>query len=344
MRAWPARWWVSLPLAALLGCANLEARKVPVSDRLDGTDDKIKGFRYYVSRPYLIVSRRVCVGQHLAVGRLLWQKDGPETVIETIDEHGRPRYYDSRGAETLIARDQYVAVEYLKPAPQPVKDPKTGMGGGTGKGGGTGDDTKKEEEKKDGDMKDKKDGAPLADIRVEALQRRLMLADQLRQTLVADTSQTAPDAFQFVMLPDFEEQVAVKDVNFAAYGKYELKFADGWQLRSVSGTWDSTEVAIKALQVLSNAVSAAAEVRSEQLTKLPVKRPGADVTSQAVGQPVYAVRVVSTYIEPGVYRLQKTSEKTAVAPDAGAACPEGGLLSDLGIPVVTDVRVQLVTP
>jgi hypothetical protein len=151
------------------------------------------------------------------------------------------------------------------------------------------------------------------------------------------------DTFQFALLPDFEEQIAIKDNNFAAYGKYELKFADGWQLRSVSGTWDSTEVAIKALQTLGKAVKALAEVRQAQLGKVP-KEPEGHYGDRAQGRPVLIARVCSTFIEPGMYRLQKSSERSAGTPCNGSELIlEHGILTELGLCTKLDINTIVLT-
>jgi hypothetical protein len=57
------RGWVSIAVTAALlaGCANVKVHKVDVQDRIDGKDQHVKGFRYYLTRPYLVVARRVPV-------------------------------------------------------------------------------------------------------------------------------------------------------------------------------------------------------------------------------------------------------------------------------------------
>src|SRR5262245_25482319 len=42
----------------LAGCANVCVKKVPVADRIAGTDRQ-HGFRYYLTRPYVVVKERV---------------------------------------------------------------------------------------------------------------------------------------------------------------------------------------------------------------------------------------------------------------------------------------------
>jgi hypothetical protein len=364
----PARWYhlAAVGLVAMAGCANLEARKVPLPDRLSGTDDRYKGFRYYLSRPYIVVSRRVCVSQQLVSGKLM-ENARKELFIETIDEAGRKRYLDIHGQDQSVVAAQDETLTYVRyaaaasqsappdaQAPGKAGAPAAGKPGAQGHGGGiiggkpeTVAPPAPKPPPKPGSGRD--EDSP-----------RLLSPDQLRDLIttghLADAPapapappaappppDTTPPPFQFVMLPDFEEQMAVKDCNFAARGKYEMHFADGWQLRSVGGAWDATEVAVKALQVLSDAVSATAAVRQEQLNKLPVvKKTGVDVGDMKVGDQVYAVRVQATYIEPGLYRIRKSSEK---GPAPGAPdCPTAAILADLGLPTVADVQTYLLAP
>jgi hypothetical protein len=359
MKRAAARWLTLSAVLALAGCANLVAKKVPIADRLSGTDDKVHGFRYYLSRPYVVVSQRVCVGLDLAVGRLLVDRNSSMVYVETTDPDGRPRCLDGRGVEVPRPADCEYAFLPKKSTEQGGQSGKPGMGSDP-----KGMDA---DEKPAGDPSRPPQPVQVIVVAPGARGRTLGevagsagdLAAQLARggagdptfsiqglsqadikAYVGSITCPTPNSFQFVMLPDFEEQMAIKDCNFAAYSKYQLQFADGWQLRSVSGTWDATEVAIKALQVLSNAVSAAAEVRAEELTKLPVGRAG-DVYGARGGIPLWGVIVHATYLEPGIYRLQKASERSK---DGGCATEADalGLLSELGIPTVSEVQLYVV--
>lgn len=59
--------WLSRSVAAVVaagtatGCANVKVEKVSVADRAEGRDDHVNGFRYYLTRPYLMVAKRVPV-------------------------------------------------------------------------------------------------------------------------------------------------------------------------------------------------------------------------------------------------------------------------------------------
>jgi hypothetical protein len=344
-----------LALAAASGCANLEARKVPLPDRLAGTDARYKGFRYYLSRPYIVVSRRVCVGQQLIAGKLM-QNKANEFFIETISESGARRYLDMRGEDSsaaLVADESLVYVTYQGQVSPPPGQSPAGPGeapGATLPMGGGSVKIPPFPGTKPGPGAGKDADSPTP---VSPEQFRQILADQLRRDAppapppapAPKPADTTPPAFQFVMLPDFEEQMAIKDCNFAARGKYELRFGDGWQLRTVGGSWDATQVAVRALQVLGDAVSATAAVRQEQLNKLPVVKKRGDLADQARGAQVLVVRVQGTYVEPGVYRLLKSAEKQAPPEGSeGANGAAAGVLADLGLPTVTDVQTYLLAP
>jgi len=45
--------------ATIVGCANVKVKKVSVKDRLSGNDAHVRGFRYYLNRPYVVVPQQV---------------------------------------------------------------------------------------------------------------------------------------------------------------------------------------------------------------------------------------------------------------------------------------------
>jgi hypothetical protein len=369
------RWQFGMIVALTLtgGCAHLEARKVPLDKRLTDTDQHYKGFRYYLPRPYIVVSQRVCVGSHLITGKLMQGTSGA-LYMETVNEVGQATYRDLRGVDQTMAAKVESALSYVyydgaaagqgapaikSPGTAPPGTPNAPLGTPFGAPG-----LKPPVAPKPAEKKDSKDVAgtvlevappvaprflPLADVPavpvVSAAQLALRLADTAKPGGGSPVSDgAAPAPFQFITLPDFEEQMAVRDVNFAAKGKYQMKFADGWQLRSVGGSWDATEVAVKALQVLGDAVKAAGAVRAEQLNKLPVAtRRMADITG--LGRPqVLVVLVQATYLEPGVYKLLKSSEQHEAAPGEVPLDGTCALISELGLPLVTDHQFYLLQP
>ena len=59
--------WVGglMAAAAAAGCANVHVKKVPVELRAAGQDHHVHGFRYYLTRPYIVVSRRIELGDEV---------------------------------------------------------------------------------------------------------------------------------------------------------------------------------------------------------------------------------------------------------------------------------------
>ena len=62
---------VVVAVTGATGCSNLVVKKVPLDKRIEGRDDHVKGFRYYLNRPYLAVNDKVFLGEpaHARPGR-----------------------------------------------------------------------------------------------------------------------------------------------------------------------------------------------------------------------------------------------------------------------------------
>jgi hypothetical protein len=107
-RPLPLLLWLSV--ASFLGCANVKVHKVPVADRIAGNDENITGFRYYLNRPYLTVSRKVPVSvTYVPVSLAAYPADpakpfptdydivlvsqlpGPDGKFPVFDRTGNPR-------------------------------------------------------------------------------------------------------------------------------------------------------------------------------------------------------------------------------------------------------------
>src|SRR5689334_9368146 len=56
----PLKLGVTLACAlAFVGCANVKVKKVSVEKRLSGHDNHVRGFRYYLNRPYIVVPQQI---------------------------------------------------------------------------------------------------------------------------------------------------------------------------------------------------------------------------------------------------------------------------------------------
>src|SRR5262249_38221035 len=148
----------------------------------------------------------------------------------------------------------------------------------------------------------------------------------------APTPPGLPDKIQVVLLPDFEEQYAIRNHNILAKTEYNLVFGDDSTLAEMSGSYDATTIPVAVLKTLQKAITAAGEIRAEEIKKEapPVTGPKAELFDLSK---VYYI-CQETYIEPGIYRLQKSGERQAAEAPAGITAERAtGLLTELGFPV-----------
>ena len=307
------------------GCANLEATKVPLNARIRGCDhgEKYDGFRYYMSRPHIVVSERVELGSahqltRLAVLSAPQNSDLKEVIVlEPLMAHDQ-RYWNFESGKLLdidwYKEQGYRINAFIVPTEAPGAAESISDDSSTG-------------------------------VRQTALmqyinERSVLGSDALSTVAALSTLDgnaekpvlVKPESFQVVHLPDFEEQMRIKHKNCLAYSKIDLHFADGWQLREAGGSFDSTEVAARVLQSLSSAISAATEVQTASLKKLPVAPAGspssADMLASARDRDEVVVLVKeSQYIVPGIYRLQKSWEMASESHNPRS------MLTNLGLPV-----------
>jgi hypothetical protein len=341
----------------VLGCSGLDARRVPLEERLSGTDKHYHGFRYYLSRPYLVVSERVDIvtTQQLArivhLERKFASPAGEQTVVEyvleTINEQGKSEYFSMTGQPIDVPEDVRRTADVLsfeaavsffstqvldqsfstldqKPPPsgQPATPPKPVE---TTKPPPTSSGAPQTSSLQDLTLKNPPGGpaAPAAVVKQDG---------------------KPVDKLQLVFLPDFEEQMAVDHTTILAKSKISMAFRDGWQLKSVSGNFDNTDVPVRILQTIKNAISAAGAVENKRL-QLAGSAADASGTGGGPGSKDQTVRTRSIglyvsisrtlYIEPGIYRLNKPQEQQ------GEVSHGAGLLTDLGLTPLEETKVQL---
>jgi hypothetical protein len=299
--------WCLTPLVAvaLAGCANIHAKKVPIEDRIAGTDDQ-KGFRYYLSRPYVVVAKAVPIATEVEEAELVQLRNaagvemmGLKSTICLPGQPGRPRLYD-RSGNPLNSEEWSLVRTFTNKAANvgpPANPPKAAL------------------------------GPPVSED----------LAAN-RPTGPGGTDDVP--GIQVVMLPDFEEQMAIRDRNFAAKSAYDLHFTDGWQLDSVNGAWNSTELPVRILQSIGKVirVAEALQLQALQAPAASFAAPTAHAQNFA-GRPIIVNITRRYYLEPGIYRVQKSWEKhPAECTTVGAAA---GLLTDLGLEVRQAVQIDL---
>lgn len=382
--------WALLGMCVLAGCAGLTARKVPVQARLSEADGKVRGFRYYLSRPYIVVSKAVSLGYEAKVGTLGYLGDDRNhLVLSCPGSAGTTAYFRTNGDEIA---DMDVKRQPFTPLTRAVVAAGAAAGAPSGPGSApaanpqapnTPDKDQKPDEpqggqafpgKKKAEGRSRRDplsgesGLVLADSSPSAsvsnaadASRQLVLTDDsfpiiplekssgislnqlaaFQESAAADNAAQSPEScMTVVMLPDFEEQMAIDDCNGAAYSTYSLRFKNGWQLTTVNGSWDATAVPVDILKVLGTAIGAANDIKLAQLKAKSAPGPTSqkDVAFTEPGNVIRAVLVRREVIAPGMYKLLKPEEQAG-----GGAAGNGGYLSDLGIPSQFEVTVKLIT-
>jgi len=320
------RYLVSGGVAAVLllgGCSNVHVRKVSVEDRASGLDRHVEGFRYYLTRPYILVKRAVPVGSDTQAVKLFAVKDAKGNVEKYvlvsvgIDPHTKkPRYYEMNGDENpelekrALEPAKVKARSPAKPKDKPGKEEPVvltalqpqvnpfGMGPGT-----------------------------------QLVRGPVVAANPAVPGALATTVDTTNLPFDVVDLPDFEEQYAINNVNVVAHTQYGYQFTDGCKLAMASGSYNSTQVPVAILNTVGNLISALGEVRSRALGGAGGGGGGAPAMIDTTDPSILYIRR-ETYIEPGLYRVQKSWER--VAGEAGAGVEPDkclGLLTELGLSV-----------
>lgn len=345
------RSWVLLLALTLGGCANLNVHKVSLEDRHSGRDMKLDGFRYYLPRPYVIVAARIEVAKNYAVGTLkfaklegepipepgkeeklmiqpvieVFRRDPTENVFPLFDLKGNPlpvAIGDGPGWKVLPAETNAILLSAIGKEKQ--FDP-----------------TQLEKQfgelaKSVAELKKMVEAAKLTGPAVQVPSQIQLTMNQVSTTNSSGSGVESGPKIQIAMLPDFEEQMRIKDCNFLAWSKYGLAFKDGWQLAGVQGSWDSTEVPVRILQSVSKAISAAAAIKKKALSTLPISPAELREFRARKGNlddPFDPVLItVTEYIPPGVYRLNKPREMDRVI------C--NGLLTELGLPTEHERKVQ----
>lgn len=328
--------------------SGLEVKKVPSDCRLSGNDYHYKGFRYYLSRPYVTVTRRLEVARNYEICELVETKAGNpklyylRTLRESSDAHeenynlyysldGMPvaendPLYSSSASEIRVVSSVAFTLQddELEELQDSVSDLDDRLEQAEGKIGTLDRDVVALKEAAAGDAI--ATPAPAGKIEVN-----------IHEKESKKSGGAVLSAIQVAYLPDFEEQMAIEHKNRLAYGKLALNFEDGWRLSSTQGSFNSTEVPVKIAQTISSAIEAAAEIASSALKTLPVSptRGVLDLKELHKGRTLVLISTTQ-FIEPGIYRIQKPSEMRNTA-DMGQP-----FLTELGLPISSDTQVQLI--
>jgi len=290
-----------IALAQLLGCANVKVHKVSVEDRAAGADRHVKGFRYYLNRPYIVVSERVPVSTQYVPAVLTRANGAPQGATPFLmtllpDSNGEHRVYNLEGQR--IPEADWRCLRVLK-------------------------ETAKVEAIKNtaGSVVISKDAAATI------------------ETPKAESAD-ATAAIQVAFLPDFEEQYVIRNKNFLAKTKYQYDFRNGMQLAGFAGSYNATDVPVKILETVGNLVTAAGKVAETALGQ-PIPGVGIEKFTVGddgrVTRDPFFIKIERA-IEPGFYQVQKSWERARATPEMplDEVC---GLFSSVGLDLVETTSV-----
>jgi hypothetical protein len=326
MRPAPIRIAAVAAMSAILAaCTEMQVTKITPASRACGTDTDVKGMRYYLSRPYVLVKRPILIKQRreLYLGH-------PDGAGITSDDAAQSRS-SSSALSYHNATDMRIAPGDMRTADQEVSDAaRSADGAPTSTGGGSAPPA----------------GTDAPTI-VSSVSRGIGSAGIPMSPQPPPEKPTGdhevPDLggdIQIVFLPDLDEQYAVHGCNAFAKQAYGLRFEEGWKLTGVNVEQDSTPVPLEFLNLINKAIQSArnvAETAINPAAKVSTPVPLSGLTDQSTpsivardpnaGMVLYE-RVTQTYLQPGLYRLSKPWETDGI-PAAGT-----GLLAQLGLPTV----------
>jgi hypothetical protein len=361
----PNRWLVAGSLLALAGCAQMNVTKVNPAEHAADADEHVKGFRYYLSRPYVVVKQPIPVSTEVSllvlkaadfdnVGKEVYGaalKSGIQSQQTVSRVNPNTGVLEPVGAAEWALLRQAV-VDGVRSVP-PGTAVAGAVPGGIQQVGATvpaansrSVSTGVSELFIDSPVDDP------ATISAQRASNQLAQSSSSRDALkdpqeVADNTTKTVDLtgkIDIVFLPDFDEQYAVHNKNCLAKSSYSMKFKDGWQLVGVNGEFDSTTVALELLNTIDGAINTAKSIATAGLdtqASIAAARVRAGAPNGKQGENVYVfceVRRTKT-IPPGLYRLNKPWEMTEMARPVGC-----GLLVSMGFRTVETVSVRRAEP
>jgi hypothetical protein len=280
-----------LGLIALCGChANLEVRKVQPGCH----GDSVKGYRYYLGRPYVVVKSPILVSETLELVRANLSSNSEQLENRDPDDNTS---LDTGQIGTKPNTVEYVSTNELLNLRSKIKS--------------------------------EINSEQIADSKVRQASFTTRVQDEEKPSTmslpevkdVGTRSSISAGQMEIIYLPDFDEQYAVHDRNRFGKSSYGISFRDGWELVSVNGEFDSSAVAVEILNTIETAIKAAQTVAEGGIDREKAKFDAAnksdnkddgDANKSRSAPRTFSSdllqKVTRTYIKPGVYRINKPWE------------------------------------
>jgi hypothetical protein len=251
---------------ALLSCAALSCSMVTVT-RVKPDDYTTKGYRYWLTAPYLLVNATITVSQK----DTLWEYDGTRfTPIGQGTGGGARRRSEGEhaqaGHQNAGATAAPAGPAGIPPPPDPTKPPPA---------------------------------APATPADPAAPKKT-------DDTATAKPAEPTA-AMSIVWLPDYCQQYAINQINQLASSSIQLQFADGSKLTSVNSQLNSTEVINKVIDTVATVAGAVLKGGAPAPSAPSPSPSGAKGDhAQAGGEkPQKRIfrRIETTVIPPGAYAI-----------------------------------------
>jgi hypothetical protein len=317
-------WVATASLLVTCGCANLHVKKVPLTDRATGQDDQ-RGFRYYLSRPYIAVNKKVLVCERRS---LVMVDKAAKNVC----------FLDGPRANQVVPLSDLKATDVTSGVVRPVTEAELQqmrrvverVAGGRPSpqtGGGVVPVSAAQ-----GPAVPPGPIGPFAEVTPDTSPLNVPAT---QSTTVAGPPALA-GAIQVHYLPDFDEQYAVKSCNVLAKTAFRLRFTEGCYLGYAAGDHDTTTLAVALLNTIDAAIQAAKTVGVASIQRQGrILSQGDRGAALEVDGKLFLTLVERTYLKPGLYRLNKPWEMEEGCPAAGP-----GLIAKLGLPVIVDLHLM----
>jgi hypothetical protein len=311
MRKWSV---LSLVMVGMIvGCTS----RLAVKKVAEEGDDRVTGFRYYLSRPYVVVQQPILVSETVRVGTFRPEEREGKDLGPCITDLKKPGVKEVGVADLQAIKQRLQVDAAVKPVAfqeteDSLPDPQLLRAAADGTAAALDtvpSDVGKHLEAPTGDPKGLSD------------------KDRLKGSI------------KVFFLPDFEECYAVHCKSAIAKSAYKLTFRDGWELTDVAGEFDSTTFAIELLTAIDNAINSAKQVSEAGIDRqkavadayakdAATKRANAANKDRADAQKItHYQEIVRVYIKPGIYRINKPWEI-----EGGLQAQHGqGLLTSLGL-------------
>lgn len=253
-----------LTCLAAAGCGSVTAQRVGYDN------DEVRGIRYWLPAPYLLVNQPVTVHEE----QTLWRYQRDRLIPVCMGDPCPPGTGAGGTGGAAASPDATETIEAVDPGEQ-IAD----FGDGDAD---EGEKAAEEEDKKPGDG-GKKSGGEGGKKPAPA---------------------TAPEAISIVWLPDYCQMYAVRMTTGLGNQKLEMKFADGWQLSSVNSEIDNSKIIESFTDLAKTFLTTRADLETARIEAATPEEEEALAKERRVTPAETVLRRTARHIlRPGLYRL-----------------------------------------